>query len=208
MPRCGRHNLASQCCVFGCFVWLSPLVVQLTADLKPEYNGESIFVLLSHTPWKINFNSPKQFQTPFCIKNTLLFYVNCEQLWYPLRTEFSHSQIYVWNMMCIVEWYLFNVSYLKHFHFSVFQNDYLNFFMFFGVTIFASVPPRFQVILGFQRYFSNQIRFFQHAKLVFFSFENVKKCFNESSTSRWLYYLNAIKSSQVSFEGWICYSKL
>lgn len=97
-------TLPANWCVFGCKGCLS-LLNQLTTNLTPECSCGSTLQIL--------FISLQQLLTP--LKSALFFLATCQQTSYPLRTEISHTQIQVPNMI------------YTHYKFMIILTDFVDF---------------------------------------------------------------------------------
>ena len=77
---------------------------------------------------KLLFVALKQLQTSFLIIDTLLFLIDCEQIWHPLWTQLSQWQMLMQNGEYTASWYLQLLCYLMQFQFTIIQNKFVEFF--------------------------------------------------------------------------------
>ena len=80
---------------------------------------------------KLFFVASKQLQTTLWIVDALLFFNDCEQILHPLWTQLSHWQMFMQNGEYTAFWYLPLLCYLTQLQFTIGQNEFVEFFVFF-----------------------------------------------------------------------------
>ena len=107
------------------------LSIQLTADLTPDWCGGSMFHPLSHIYAKTHFCCVKTVANNALNRQRIVFFIDCEQTQHPLWTQLSHWQMFMQNGEYTAFWYLQFLCYFTQLQFTIGQNEFVEYFVFF-----------------------------------------------------------------------------